>query len=468
MTLRRFEVKLLSNQLSQILLSIFRKYLCIEIKNFMRNKLTLVLVTTALASTVNAQSWLHDTVITGTGYLNNVYYSLENGKVAEVPADNWHIGLSTDRFSESIISNSADKGVRLFEIANDTTKFGTNLVNAFLDTLDAHPMSFYNSNHTWFKGAFNYASADYGWANYDMSTHWLKGNVVFGLITGADTLQVFISQKQTTPSTSAPVYVIKTAKIDGSNTQTYTLNVNSSVGRNFTYLNILTGTIIEREPMSANWDFLFSNYNDESVINANVQYKVFGIINNEKLKVARVDTPESYFDGLDYNNLPYDTFNNSLGRYWKKTGTTGVNHDSLTYFIKLNNGDIWQLNFTKFISALETVDPGLVAFRKRKVYASPIDTSSSIKGLEQNIKMFTIAPNPANELTHIIIDASENLGLVAINITNVNGQSVKSFTSTVNAGLKQIPLDISTLASGVYFIQLNGHAVKATSKLLKQ
>lgn len=434
----------------------------------MKSKITLALAAIALTGTVNAQTWIQDTVITGTGYLNNVYYSLEHGIAAQAPADNWHLGLSTSRFSEAIITNSADKSVRLYEIANDTTKFGTNLATALADTIAAHPMSFYNSNHTWFKGAFNYASADYGWANYDMSTHWLKGAAVFGLITGTDTLQVFISQKQTTPSATAPVYIIKTANIDGSNTQTYTINASTSAGRNFTYMNILTGAMLDREPLATEWDFLFSNYNDESVVFSNAQYKVFGIINNEGLEVAKVDTPETSFDNLDYSTFTYDTLNNSLGRAWKKTGTTGVNHDSLTYFIKVQNGDVWQVNFTKLISALETVDPGLVAFRKRKVYTAPLDTGSSLKSVASNLNMFTLAPNPANNITNILIDAKTDLGSVIVSITDINGRTVKSLHHNIGAGLKQFPLDLSNLSSGVYFIRLNGALVNATAKLIKQ
>lgn len=434
----------------------------------MKSKITLALAAMTISGMASAQTWEHDTARAGTGYLNNVYYSLENGIAAEVTGDNWHLGLSTSRFSEAIITNSADKGIRLYEISNDVTKFGTDLTAALLDSIASHPMSFYNSNISWYKGAFNFGSADYGWATYDAGTHWLKGEIIFGLIAGTDTLQVFVEEKQTTPANASPVFVIKTAKIDGTNPQTYTKNVSASIGRNFTYMNILDGTSVEREPLSADWDFVLTNYNDAGALMGNTQYKVFGILSNEGVEVARVDTPETEYDNLDYTTYDYDTAINTLGRTWKTAGQGGTYaNDSMTYFIKVLNGDVWQIVFTEHTSASDANDPGLVAFKKRKVYEVP-DTGTSVRNVNNNIEVYAVAPNPSFGNTNIVLDAKANLGMTQVSVTDINGRTILSFNKNINAGFQQIPLNFNNVAAGVYIIRLNGDNVNTATKFVKQ
>lgn len=435
----------------------------------MRLKYSLAVAALALSSVAQAQTWIHDTITTEANYQKNVYYSLANGSAGTAAADNWHIGFSTSRFSPSIISNSADQGVRLYAIATDTTKFGTDLRTALTDTIAAHPMSFYNSNKSWEIGAFNQTTAaPYGWATYDASTHWLGGRVVFGLISGTDTFQVFISQKQTTPAATAPVYVFKVAKIDGSNAVTKTFNVTTnSAGKNFAYYNLSTDAFLDREPLTTAWDFMFSNYNDENVVFSNTQYKVFGVINNEGLKVAKVDTVASQFDNLSYSAYTYDTVNNTIGRGWKASGQSGVvMNDTVTYFVKVANGDVWQMVFTAHNSGSATTDPGLVALKKRKVYTQPV----SIRGVENAyVSTIVLAPNPAQGgNTNLLIDAKQNLNNTRILITDINGRTVSQETRNIRSGFQQIPLNVSNLSAGMYMINISGEGFRNTQKLVIQ
>ncbi|HRP89018.1 MAG TPA: T9SS type A sorting domain-containing protein [Edaphocola sp.] len=432
----------------------------------MTKKIYLIIAASALLSTPSiAQTWVNDTVQTGTGYTTNVYYSLENGIAGTAPSDNWHLGLSVGKFSESIITNSADKGVKIYQISNDSTDFGTNLTTALGTAISTNPISFYNSNQTWIKGALNYGSATYGWAEYDPNTHWLNGTVVFGFISGTDTLQLFVKEKQTTPSNNAPVYIIKTAKIDGSNPQTYTLNISSSAGRNYTYLNLLNGVTVEREPLASNWDFVFTNYNDSSVVMQNTQYKVFGILNNNNVMVAQVDTPSSQYDNVNYNTVNnYDSSIVALGRGWKVSGMNGsVAKDSVTYFLKLKNGNIWQMVFTDFKSGMDTVAPGLAAFKKRLVF----DATTSIQTNQNETASCVLVPNPATNNANILIDAKVNLGAVQINVLDINGRIVKQWDTNITSGFYQIPLNVSSFNNGIYLINIQGKGFQKTLKMVK-
>jgi hypothetical protein len=433
----------------------------------MKLKYSLVAAALAITSAASAQNWIEDTISTGNGYLNNVYYSLENGTAATNPADNWHIGFSAKVFSASIITNSADKGVRLYALNTDPTTFGTDLTTALVNKVDADPMSLYNSNHTWENGAFNNTDmAEYGWGDYDMATHWVAGNVVFGLITASDTFQVFIEEKQTYQVNNAPVYHFKVAKIDGTGIVEKELAIGGSayVGKNYAFYNIETDEFLDREPLSENWDFMFSNYNDEEVNTGTALYKVFGVINNEGLKVAKVDTADAFFEDLDYAVYEYDTVINSIGRVWKSSGPNGVvMTDSLCYFVKVANGDVWQLVFTYHTTGADTTGAGKVGLKKRKVYEEPI----SVKEMNAFVNNVLLAPNPAvNGNVSLLIDAKQQLGQTKITITDINGRAISSWNTNLSAGFRQLNLDFSHLNAGLYLVNVSGQGFGITKKLV--
>ncbi len=435
----------------------------------MRLKYTLALGMLIAASAANAQDWINDTISTEAGYIKNVYYGLEKGTAAKVDADNWDIGFSTSSFSASIITNSADRSIRLYALAADTAKFGTDLKADLAAAITDKPMSLYNSNLTWEDGAFNNATgAAYGWGDYNSTTHWIEGRKIFGLITKTDTFQIFVQVKQTYQVENAPVYYFKVAKIDGTGSTSKVLTVGGSSyeGKNFAYYSIEKGDFVDREPLSADWDFVFSNYNDADVIADNVQYKVFGVINNEKLKVAVVkDASRDEFDDLDYKDYTaYDTVNNSIGRAWKSSGMGGVKMtDSLCYFIKVANGDIWQLAFTHHISGTAEDQPGLVALKKRKVYEEPV----SVAKVNANVESLVVAPNPAVAgQTNLFIDAKQGADNAQIVITDLSGRTIYKSGLDIRTGFQQIPLHVAQYPAGLYIVNVSGQGFNVSQKLV--
>ncbi len=430
----------------------------------MKKIFTLLFLLTILYQ-CQAQNWVHDTIYTGAGYKTNVYYSLGQGTVGTSSADNWHVGFSTSRFSDAIITNSADAGVKLYEITTDTSLFGTDMRSVFDSVVTVHPMSFYNSNETWFSGAFNQGSASYGWGDYDNSTHWIAGRVIFGLITDADTFQVFIRNKQTTPSGTSPVYEVSICTLEGTAMTHYQLDASTYSDQNFVYFDITSG-LLSREPAAEDWDFVFSSYNDEGVVFNNAQYKVFGIINNEGLKVAKVDTPQSEFENLDYMSYDYDSVNNSIGRAWKSAGPGGTFvKDSITYFVKTQDGNIWQLVFTDIQSGSASVDPGQIILRKRMV-----DNETALQSLELGIRSLALAPNPTTtQVAHLVMDIERDLGEVDINISDITGRTLLSLRQNIGQGLHAYDLDLHTLSTGFYLVTLAGaEGTIASAKLMIQ
>jgi hypothetical protein len=61
----------------------------------------------------DSSSWVHDTLVMGSGYADEVYYSMENGSVGHVARDLWDIGFKSGIYTSSITANTT-MGVELY------------------------------------------------------------------------------------------------------------------------------------------------------------------------------------------------------------------------------------------------------------------------------------------------------------------------------------------------------------------
>ncbi len=434
---------------------------------------TLLLTGAVIGTTLSANAqWEVDTLHTEADYLNNVYYSLANGIAGEADADNWHLGFSIEKFSASIITNGAYNGCQLWVLDADTTDFGTDLTTALDDAFALNPTALYNSNATWEVGAFNQnagsAISDYGWGEYNSTTHLITGSTIYGLVTATDTYQIFISVKNGLSSTTnAPVYIFNIAQLDGTSPITKTLEAGTTTyeGQKFAYYNIETDQFLSREPKSEDWDLLFTKYNEETMGG----YGVFGILVNSGIEVAKisVDTFPDH-DTLYSEDLTLE-FNDTMNVFsynWKTTSSGGSAYDTVSWFVKVQNGDIWQLVFTDFVSGLEATNPGMVALQKQLVYEAPPDTGINIAKIE-TFGNIAIAPNPTvSNATNILIDAVRDINNTAIFVTDINGRVVKSFNKNFTKGFHQLRLDVSNLTSGLYLINIQAEGTTQSHKLM--
>lgn len=85
----------------------------------------------------------------GAGYTNNVYYSLQDGFVAEVANTSWDVAFTTDLFDASIQIN-ASAGIEVFIASNDLADWSS------VDTAGIFNSALYNSTSDWALGAFNH------------------------------------------------------------------------------------------------------------------------------------------------------------------------------------------------------------------------------------------------------------------------------------------------------------------------
>ena len=77
----------------------------------------------------------------------------------------------------------------------------------------------------------------------------------------------------------------------------------------------------------------------------------------------------------------------------------------------------------------------------------------------------TIYPNPAHQILNIDFgDTYKNATQVTLKLFTVEGKSI--FT-TADKNRKNLSLDISTLANGIYFVEINLDDIKVTKKFVK-
>jgi len=89
-------------------------------------------------------------------------------------------------------------------------------------------------------------------------------------------------------------------------------------------------------------------------------------------------------------------------------------------------------------------------------------TGNVLKTNTFNASKFSTYPNPVSN--NVTISNTENILLTDVNITDINGRTVKSVK--VN-NLSEVEMNVSELGAGVYFMNITSDAGKAVKKFIK-
>ncbi|MBS1778303.1 MAG: T9SS type A sorting domain-containing protein [Bacteroidetes bacterium] len=87
-------------------------------------------------------------------------------------------------------------------------------------------------------------------------------------------------------------------------------------------------------------------------------------------------------------------------------------------------------------------------------------------GEVEGISNFNMFPNPTTGKFHLQFNSSSATGKVAVTITNVTGQHVMQMEYDHKAGQFDKEIDMSKMARGVYFVELQSNGEKAMQKLV--
>ena len=382
----------------------------------------------------------------GNNYANQVFYSMQNGEIKNISNDNWDLAFTTDQYASTIRTNDG-KGVELYTYHLGDTSDWQNINVSIMNNLSS---GMYNSEISWYDGAFENNSLghpDYGWGVYNMITHNVTGDSLYIIKTiNGNWKKIWIQEL-----TTAGEYIFKFANLDGSNEITQSILKTNYTDKNFIYFSIDQNTIIDREPISSEWDITFTKY--ISPVQA-MPYPVTGVLTNNNTEVAKatgVTDPLTYFD---YSNHNFNNEINSIGYDWKSYQGSFVVDANRCYFIKDKNENIWRLVFNSF----DGMSTGNVEFNTELIF----NTSSENINKASSLNVF---PNPTTQNTNLIFDFEEEC---LINIYDISG--VKVYSKQLNSrGLELINLPTENFDAGLYFLVVyKENRVLAKEKLIVQ
>jgi len=407
-------------------------------------KKIILLLSLALFSQLNfAQTILSDSAAMGPGYGKDIFYSLENGKVAEAPNNNWHLAFRSGFISDGIFINSTNltKG---FLTNKDTSSW------AILDSSSATKEVF-NTDTSWDIGAFNrtFDSPYCSWGSYNTITHKVTGDSLLLVKQGNSWVKLWVIEKDYgnwkirigTPTLDTTLTILHT-------------NIRSN---NFGYINLLTGTVEYREPADSTWDLVFTRYNSLQP-GQQIYYPSTGVLNNRGVLASKV----SGIDKEIYTSFSSHTFARSIstiGADWKSFDNVTFQWkiaDSIVYFVKAKDGDIWKVWFTGFSGS----GSGKSYFKKQKLF-----TVGLLDQTKKTIAKLAVYPNPVSDLLQVVLDNQE-LSSATLRILDLNGRLVAEQNYSVVKGMQELQIPVQQLNEGVYVVSLESAGYIAVSRII--
>lgn len=425
----------------------------------------------ALATALSAQNIRVDSVSMGSGnpsYPYDVFYNLATGDKDTVVNTNWHLAFAmrpalppANVMRSTTVRINASRNVTLYK-----SNFTSNQWSSFDTTgFTAWPIMA-NGDSSWDVAAFNadYNASnpfDYGWGQYNMNSHNVEGTKMFLLAIGSGATKKY---KKITIEKLAydTLWFFTFSNLDGTDSTTQTISKPSYKGKLFAYYNVLTKTVIDREP-NRPWDLVFTHYRTNATFPGfpTSAFNFAGVLQAPQLNVARVaNVAKQLSDTSDATS--YSKRMGTIGWDWKVTplgpppsGPWNLT-DSLTYFIKRDKDSLtYKLTFDKFSNV-----PSQIIVFNIKTYLPKMNTGvSNIADLNREVSVF---PNPAKQMVNVSIPSLSGKEQMAVSIIDMTGKVVSS-TSIIGNNTQ---IDLSGFNKGLYFINLSIDGVSSTKKLI--
>jgi hypothetical protein len=453
--------------------------LCFKSIQRMKLRSLLLLTVTAVSFQASAQTWIADSVSVGavppgppgpTTYFMDVYYSMKNGKVSQDSNFKWHLAFDMSLPSgpssyAGIIANHVQGKVNIYSTHKGGADFATFSAS---DTtgLGAHPL--YNADTNWHWGALNANrdltnQFDYGWGIYNLTTHTVVGDSIFLVKVGTAAYKMMVTEYVGTPVNDVH-YTFRIAQLDNTGDKTVNIYRNQGIDftkKNFAYYNITDDAKMDHEPDNTTWDLVFTRYIEpiQAGPGPKQPYPVAGVLSNLKVKVAEAKNLSP--DTVTYMNYPYTTYASEIGSDWKafNMGTFMYDIDTLaSYFVRsFNSQEYYQIKFTRFDGSAT----GKYVFAKRMIAAT------AVKDVVNNISTYALAPNPAVNQAHMVLDAKE-AGDAQLIVTSFTGQVMQRNFVALNKGTNAFTINTSVLAPGTYMVTVTNGSWKIADKLVVQ
>ncbi|WP_344822583.1 T9SS type A sorting domain-containing protein [Rurimicrobium arvi] len=416
-----------------------------------------ILVSALLATfSAQAQTSVSDTVILGSGYANQVWYRLPADEAGTQPKNNWDLAfrISGSMSSDIMVNNSGSGALWVYP------KSGTSGWSS-VDTTGLSTWSgLYNNETSWLGAMGRYTDAsnpyDLGWGIYDMGTHNVVGDSIYIIKTQAGNFKKLIIEKL-----ASSTYTFTYANLNGSDETTSIIAKSSYTGKKYGYFSLDTKTALDREPLNTDWDLVFGQYATGDYSSMGIAgYTVTGVLANDTLKIAKaVVDPATRSSYTAFSSLTFSGNINGLGYNWKST--SGVVKDSNVYFIRRNNGDIWKLYFTGWISGVS--GNGSIIFTKERL------SGTSISEQVKSNTALALSPNPSQsgQMVQVVYHFETGVDNAQLLISDITGRIVHQTPLEKTAGLHVYGCN-APLSAGTYFVQIHTGSEKSVQKLVIQ
>lgn len=398
-----------------------------------------------------------DTVSIGAGYANHTFYNLESGAQSTAPRDNWDLAFEISGYSAAVLANTQKANFAVYRTPYSIANYA-NLDTAGISTW----VQLHNSDETWALGAFNRGAIatnanDLGWGVYDQNTHYIIGDSCFVV-----KLSPTSYKKLKIISLISGVYMFEYANLDGSAVRTASLSKSAYSGKNFAYYDMTTDAVIDREPLSVNWDLMFGRYVAfvSQGTMAPVPYAVAGVLANKGnavLQLNDVQDPESH---VSWAGNVFSTNISTIGHDWKavnmNTLAWNVTSDTI-YFMNDRFGAVWKLRFTGFGGSSN----GNYIFSKEKVSLTGVHNASG-----HEVGRFSVYPNPSQPGHINLLFSGEAPVRGEVSVVDMNGRVISTDLLNMAAGLGSMQVTTDRLSPGVYLIRVATDGQNSVQKII--
>lgn len=399
-----------------------------------------------------------DTVLMGSGYNNEVYYSMSAGNRGAVNRKQWDIAFRASRMSASILTNDACNnngiglsGVELYAYPKaDTSGW------ASVDTTGILAWKkLVNSTTDWETGAFcqnQKGHPDYGWGKYNTASHDVVGDSLFIIrLRDGSYRKLWIMRKYSSENKTE----IRYANLDGSGDTRASVDCNAQADKNFVGYSITTNAEVAFEPVpSAQWDILFAKY--MYTYPDGTLYPVTGVLSNYGVKVNKFEHVAPDYRMFDLQAM--DSTRSPIGWEWKSLDASFIYHvqDSLAFFVQDKVGNIHKLVFTDFGGSTT----GRIVLNKEMISAAGIDETG-----KSNLNA-AIYPNPVNGTMNLVINpGSSKMALVTMH--DMSGRTVSTNEYNLPAEvLSTLRIPVSDVPSGIYIVKIQVGANVISRKVI--
>ena len=238
-------------------------------------------------------------------------------------------------------------------------------------------------------------------------------------------------------------FTFRTANLDGTNLTKHKHNKSEANGKNFLLTNLSNRDIAVGNPLSNDWNLLFTKYITEVRQGPTVRnMAVSGVKINAGCLIAErkgVDVSSNDTNNLDWNLA--DTNITEIGYDWKAFDRGSFKYnmvEDLAYFVQLPNGQMWKIWFTNYVGGPE----GKFVFNTQK-----LRSGASISRL---ISLNTsIYPNPARTYTNI---SNRESTPMLVDVIDMHGKVLFSEKLLANTTTQ---LSTDSYISGIYTIRFN-------------